>query len=220
MDIALTGNVLLIAFLALIGLIVGLIFFLRSKYNAASKTDLTAKYQDTQWDSPLHARTKYPDVDTFQMSKTFGLLGLAVALGIALLGFSWTQYEKEIFIQEDALELDEEIEVEPPRTAEPPPPPPPPPPPVIEEVPEEEIEEEEEIEFQDQSIEEETEIEAPPPPEPKAAPPPPPPPPPPPAASAIPPAAATPPSTHGQIGVSSYELLTLPAIRASVEGID
>ena len=89
--------------------------------------------------------------------------GLAMALGVALLGLSWTRFDKAVVIPDNAMELDEEIEIEPPRTAEPPPPPPPPPPPVIEEVPDEEIEEEDEIEFTDQSIDEETVVEAPPP---------------------------------------------------------
>jgi TonB family protein len=120
--------------------------------------------------SPLKGRAKYPDVDSFKNTGLFFRFGLALALLMTLLAMSWTQYETAVYIPDDAMLLDEDIEIEPPRTAEPPPPPPPPPPPVIEEVPEEEILEEDEEEFMDMTVEEETEIveekyvEAPPPP--------------------------------------------------------
>ena len=121
----------------------------------------------------MEARDKYPEMDILRESGEFWKFGLLTSLAIVLLAFSWTSYDEEIFIPEDALMLDEEIEIEPPRTAEPPPPPPPPPPPVIEEVPDEEIIEEE-PEFLDQDIEEETVVEE----VVEEAPPPPPPPPP------------------------------------------
>jgi len=76
------------------------------------------------------------------LEKSTEIFGLVASLATTILAFSATTYDDEIFIPDDALELDEDFLVEPPRTAEPPPPPPPPPPPVIEEVPEEEIEEE------------------------------------------------------------------------------
>ncbi len=180
MNIALTGGQLLIAVILILAFIIGLILLLKSRLKKRAGLQLAERYKGHKWASPLQARTKYPDVDTFRYTGPLFRLGLAASIGLALLAFSWTKYEDEVFIPEDALELEEDIEVEPPRTAEPPPPPPPPPPPVIEEVPEEEIIEEEEIEFTDQTIEEETEVEAPPPePEPEAPPPPPPPPPPP-----------------------------------------
>ncbi len=181
MNIAFTGSQLLIASLLILAFIVGLIFVLKRYLHKQADSNLKEKYQGHKWVSPLKARTKYPDVDTFRFTGPLFRLGLATSLGLALLAFSWTEYEEQVFIPDDALEIEDDIEVEIPRTAEPPPPPPPPPPPVIEEVPEEEIIEEEEIEFTDQSIDEETEVEAPPPPEPvEEAPPPPPPPPPPP----------------------------------------
>ena len=96
-----------------------------------------------------------------------------------LFAFAATSYDEKVYIPDDALSLDEEIEVEPPRTAEPPPPPPPPPPPVIEEVPEEELDEEDEPEFLDQDVQEEDVMEELPEVKEEAAPPPPPPPPPP-----------------------------------------
>ena len=133
--------------------------------------DLASKYAGVE--GMKYAR-KYPEADVFSRSGTFLRVGLASALLLTIFAFAWTKYDKTIYIPAD-IELPEDIEVEPPRTAEPPPPPPPPPPPVIEEVPEEEVEEE--IEFEDMTVEEETKVEAPPE-EPKEEKPPPPPPPP------------------------------------------
>ena len=174
MDIALPASGVLIGFVALILIVLALIFVLRNIFG--SKEGLAEKYQDTTWSSPLKARAKYPDVNVFRHSGTLFRFGLAAALGLTVLAFSWTNYEEIVDVSQYSLEIDEEIEIEPPRTAEPPPPPPPPPPPVIEEVPEEEIEEEEQPEFEDQTVEEETVFDEPPPPEPKKDAPPPPPP--------------------------------------------
>ncbi len=165
---------LLIVFLG----VSAVIFFYRNYLNKMRKTNLKEVHDSSKDASPLTARTKYPELDVFRYSGTFLGMGLITALLFAIIAFSYTQFEKDIYIPDGALDLEEEIEVEPPRTAEPPPPPPPPPPPVIEEVPEEEIEEEDVVEFQDQSVEEETVVEAPPEVEEKAPPPPPPPPPP------------------------------------------
>ncbi|MEM1320202.1 MAG: energy transducer TonB [Bacteroidota bacterium] len=180
-DIAVPGKPLIFAILAIVALVVAFIIFMRGRFSKDSvEGDLSGKYVGHNWNSPLEGRNKYPEVDAFRLSGTFLNVGLLCALGVTILAFGWTSYEDAVVIPDDALEMDEDIEIEPPRTAEPPPPPPPPPPPVIEEVPEEEIEEEEEPEFVDQSVEEETVVEAPPEPEPvKEAPPPPPPPPPP-----------------------------------------
>lgn len=160
-------------FLGIVAVIFLLIYGFRYVLKQRFDQDLKAKHAGG-FSSPLKGRAKYPDVDSFSNTGVFFRFGLAVALAITLLAMSWTQYETEVYIPDDAMELDEDIEIEPPRTAEPPPPPPPPPPPVIEEVPEEEILEEEEQEFMDQTIEEETVIEE----EKYVAPPPPPPPPP------------------------------------------
>jgi len=179
MDIALTGSQVGLGFIGLIVLILALIFILRNMFS--SKEGMGEKYTDSDFTTALKSRVKYPDVDIFRHRGTLIGLGLAAALGMTVLGFSWTNYENVVDVSQYSLEVDEEIEIEPPRTAEPPPPPPPPPPPVIEEVPEEEIEEEEQPEFEDQTVEEETVFEEPPPPpKEEAAPPPPPPPPPPP----------------------------------------
>ena len=174
-ELAVPGNALVLAIAGIVVLIVALILFFRNRFSG-QRDSLAEKYQNQEWSSPLQGRTKYPDVDVLNNSGTFLRFGLLLSMGLALLAMSWTTYEEQVVIPDDALFLDEEIEIEPPRTAEPPPPPPPPPPPVIEEVPEEEIEEEE-PEFLDQDIEEETVVEEP---VEEEAPPPPPPPPPPP----------------------------------------
>ncbi len=177
MDLSMSLGQVLGGFL-LIGLLVaGIIYYLRSRLNSVNPETLAEKHKGENW-VETGGRDKYPEVNPFNWSSTVWLFGLALSILISIFAFSLTEYDDDVFIPDDALVLDEEIEIEPPRTAEPPPPPPPPP--VIEEVPEEEIEEEEEPVFQDQSVEEEQEIleekvevkeEAPPPP-----PPPPPPP--------------------------------------------
>ena len=180
MDISLSGNAIGIVILAFIASIIAIIFILRAYLKNQAESSIEKGHKDRHYSSPLAARNKYPEVDPFRLSGPILRFGLAGALLLSVLAFSWTQYEKEIFIPEGALDYEEEIEIEPPRTAEPPPPPPPPPPPVIEEVPEEEIIEEEQPVFEDQSIDEETEIVEEPPEIAEEAPPPPTPPPPPP----------------------------------------
>jgi len=179
-DISIAGGPLAIAILVVIALVLAMIFFFKNRFGNQDPGALAQAFSTRERKSPLEGRSKYPEVDAFGMSGTFFNVGLLVALGITILAFSWTQYDKVIDLTGFMEDLEEEIEVEPPRTAEPPPPPPPPPPPVIEEVPEEEIEEEEEVEFVDNSLDEKEEVVAPPEPEPveEAAPPPPPPPPP------------------------------------------
>jgi len=147
--LALTLGLILVAFLALI-------FVMRNVYKGRTEKALQGEYQDADDanKSYLANRAKYERLDVFGLSSTFFNFGLALAVGLSLLAFGWTQYSKEIYIPDGALELEEEIEVEPPRTAEPPPPPPPPPPPVIEEVPEEELIEEDPPEFEDMTAEE------------------------------------------------------------------
>ena len=178
MDISIGGTGLLLAILGIALLVVAVIVGMKRMYAKRSQEG-PAKQKGRYGQSLLDDRTKYPWANVFRHSGTFLRLGLLLAVGITILAFSWTQYEKEIFVPDDALAFDDEIEMEPPRTAEPPPPPPPPPPPVIEEVPDEEILEEDEPEFVDMSVEEESYVQTPDPV--KEAPPPPPPPPPPPA---------------------------------------
>jgi len=175
-QLSFTGTQLLLGMIAIFVLIVAAIFILRSVLSGKEPEALAEKYGSQSGGSPLTARNKYPEADAFKLSGPIWNAGLALSLLATVLAFNWTTYEEVVDIPEGALELEEDFEVEPPRTAEPPPPPPPPPPPVIEEVPEEEIEEEEEPVFEDQTLEVEEETPPPPPPPKKEAPPPPPPP--------------------------------------------
>ncbi len=131
-------------------------------------------------DKPLRNRkkSKYDAVDVFHWSDVFFKLGLAITLLLTALAFNWTSWEKDVYIPDNALQFDEEIEVETPRSQQEKPPPPPPPPPTITEVPNTVEVEEDNSFFLDQSIDVETEItNAPKAVEAPAAPPPPPPPP-------------------------------------------
>jgi len=183
-NIAINGSTLLMGVIAILLLITALVLLFKYKILNKDPNALTEANAGKKFFSPLAARVKYPEVNGFKFSNTFFALGLATSLALTWMAFNWTQYEDQIFIPDDAMEFDEEIEMVPPRTAEPPPPPPPPPPPVIEEVPEEEIEEEEEFIPPDQSIEADARVEIVRP-EKKAPPPPPPPPPPEPEAEEI-----------------------------------
>jgi protein TonB len=178
--IEVTGTGLMLAVAGIALAIVAIILVIKAYYRKKSAENLAEQYQEAGLSATLQSRAKYPDVNPFNLSGSVFRFGLVAALGLTLLALSWTQFDEAVYIPDDALEMDEEMEIEPPRTAEPPPPPPPPPPPVIEEVPDEEILEEEEPEFMDMSVEEEEIIEEAPEPVVEDAPPPPPPPPPPP----------------------------------------
>lgn len=177
MDFEVTGSFAVSVFLTIVALTIAVVLVVKSVYKKRSESNLTAKHAGKTFSSPLEGRSKYPEVDTFSLGGTFQNYGILASIVLMILAFSWTKYEKVIDVSGLLGTLDEEIEMETPRTAEPPPPPPPPPPPVIQEVPDD-ISVETVIQ-QDQSIEEETVVEAPPPVIEKAAPPPPPPPPPP-----------------------------------------
>ncbi len=177
MDLSVSAQVLVWSLIGVLAFVLGLIFVMRYVLQKRSEELLQGKRQHKRTGHPLEEHAKYSEVDAFSLSGTFFNFGMLAALALTILAFSWTTYEKKVDISQYLDTLEEDIEVEPPRTAEPPPPPPPPPPPVIEEVPEELITEEEDIEFVDQSVEDETVIERPDPV--VDAPPPPPPPPPP-----------------------------------------
>lgn len=141
------------------------------------------KYKDTGNNSSykLSTRNKYPEADVFKYRGNILLFSLAIVLGLLVSVFNWTTYEEVIEVEQIAIELEEDIEIEPPRSTAEPPPPPPPPPPVIEEIPNEVLLEADDVEFADQSVDESTEIDVPKPviKEKKVGLPPPPPPPPP-----------------------------------------
>lgn len=177
-----TGTGLLLGVGIGVVLLMVLIGVIRAYFRRKSESNLTEQYRDKKWDSPLAARNKYPDVDVFRYGATFWRLSLATVLLLLIAAFNWTQYEKEVYIPDDALAMDFDVEIDVPRSNTPPPPPPPPPPPSIEAVPDVELIEDEDVEFVDQSVDADSYIEAPVYHESKkeAAPPPPPPPPPPP----------------------------------------
>ncbi len=140
-------------------LIVGIIYFGRFYFRRKSRINLTAKYSDKQWRSPLEGRNKYPDVDVFSLSPTFFRFGLIGAIALTIAAFNWTTFEQDVEVPQDAWVMDDEVEIEIPRSAEPPPPPPPPPPPVVQEVPDGiEIEDLDDLAAFDQSIDSETVI--------------------------------------------------------------
>jgi periplasmic protein TonB len=170
-----SSTVFFASILGVVALVLGVIFFIRRTLNAKADSGLGEKYKARMSAAELEVRNKYPEQDVFRLSPTFFNLGLTLSLVITVLALGLTQYEKTVDVSQYLDTLDEEIEVEPPRTAEPPPPPPPPPPPVIEEVPDE-VEIEDQPEFIDQSVDEPV-VEAPKAIENKPAPPPPPPPP-------------------------------------------
>ena len=154
-------------------LVVVVIFALRSYLSSESKKALSSKPTEDP-KSYSTGRKKYSSVDVFSLRGPVLSFSLLLAISFIVFAFNWTEKAQAYEDVGDMFVVDEIIEMETPRTAEPPPPPPPPPPPVIEEVPDE-VEIEEEIEFVDNTITEETVVEAP---KVEAAPPPPPPPPP------------------------------------------
>ena len=171
-----SGSVILGISVLTILLILGIIFVMRNVFAKRSMSGLKEKYENNTARSPLEGRNKYPEMDVFSLSGTFFNIGLMAAIGMVILAFSWTQYDRKIDISQYNLELPDEIEMETPRTADRPPPPPPPPP-AIEEVSDEEIIED--IPFESLDIKEEDDAPPPPVADDKPAPPPPPPPPPP-----------------------------------------
>lgn len=144
---------LAMAALGILTLLIGIIVALRYNYLEQSKN--TVKLS-----SDLNVRNKYPEVDVFRHSGIFFKIGLAVALGLVTLAFSWTHYEKKVYVPLDAMSLDE-IEIEIPRTTEPPQPPPPPPPPAVIETVPEDLLQTEQPDFVDISVDDDTPVEAP-----------------------------------------------------------
>lgn len=172
-ELEISGFAISMFVILLVIFIIGLIYFFRNKYKNYNIDELIQSNKNAL--TTLSNRTKFPQLDVFKNSGSFLNFGLAASVGLALLAMSWTQYEKVYTVNLDDLKLDEEIEMDIPRTAEPPPPPPPPPPPVIEEVPDDVV-----IEapvFKSDEVEPDDEVIAAPVEEKKAAPPPPPPPP-------------------------------------------
>lgn len=179
LDFSFTTTELLVGVSAGILFLLALILIGRNYFQKLSTRDLAAQGHHGQGRSPLAARNKYPEADVFRYSPIILRISMIAVLAFVIGAFNWTVYEKQIFIPDDALAMDFDIEVEKPRTAEPPPPPPPPPPPKIAEVAVLDVDDLEDVVFQDQSIDADTYVDAPVAEKKEVALPPPPPPPPP-----------------------------------------
>ena len=127
-------------------MIIGLIFAFR-KYLAHQSNQLASKYESQELSPTLK---KYPEANVFKFGTTFYRVGLMFSIGIAILAFNWTTFEK--YVPMDELFIYTDIEMATPIVPnEPPPLPPPPPVPVIEELPDDLIDES--IEFIHDSFE-------------------------------------------------------------------
>lgn len=178
---SITFNSSQVAGTVLLGLcaIAGIIFFARRHFDLKSGENLTSKYRGKQWSSPLAARNKYPDVNIFKWQPVFFKLGLVFALGTSLGVFNITTRTQNVQSDLYQFSIDEDVEIDVPRSQETPPPPPPPPPPAVQEVAVVDIlDENEEISFVDQSVDANSAVQAPVPVTRERAVPPPPPPPP------------------------------------------
>ena len=100
MDISLSGGALAGTLAVILLLFIGMILFLRNVYSKRTEKALQGEYQaaDNADKSYLANRAKYERLDVFSLSSTFFNFGLALAVGLSLLAFGWTQYSKEIFI--------------------------------------------------------------------------------------------------------------------------
>jgi protein TonB len=125
-----------------------------------SETNLTEKYKNHKWSSPLEARNKYPDVNVFSYREIIFRLSLVFIMALTIGVFNLTTEEEKSLVPDGAaLLLNSDVEVELPRTQDvPPPPPPPPPPPIIQEIPEGSLTEVEDVDFLDQSVDANTEV--------------------------------------------------------------
>lgn len=152
-------TVLVVALLS-IGFLTGLVIYLKS-WLSGNVDKLRHKYARAASDQPLHKnRNKFAEADIFNWRSTFLNLGWVVALLFAVVAFAWTQYDKTFDISGLLETLEEEIEIEAPRTAERLPPPLPPPP-AIQALPDETVIDEQ-PDFLSQDISEATPVEAPP----------------------------------------------------------
>ena len=115
-DLSLNGTMTTVALFALVALTLGIIFYLRNRFKNSDLEALKEKYAGNEGGS-VASRNKYPEVNAFDLSSTFWGYGLAIALATTVLGFSWTKYEKAVYVPDYDLSVDEEIEMEPPRTA-------------------------------------------------------------------------------------------------------
>jgi protein TonB len=101
---------------------------------------------------------KYSKPEVKNKRIDFFLLGLAVAVGAVLYGFTYTIYDEKVEVLENII-IDEDLVVME-NTVQEKKPPPPPPPPEIEVVEDDEEIEEDQPEIEDNEVDQDTEIEA------------------------------------------------------------
>ncbi|CAH0999276.1 hypothetical protein LEM8419_00573 [Neolewinella maritima] len=96
------------------------------------------RYMQGATPSATDGRTKLAGTDPLRFGPTTHRISLCAALLASLLTLNWTQWDAPPAVYSGVIEVDETIDLIPPRTFDPPqPPPPPPPPPTIEAVPDE-----------------------------------------------------------------------------------
>ena len=103
LDIALPGARVALAIAGVFALIVAVIVFFRLKFSRAENLE------NANTTSVLKNRSKYEQVNAFGFSFPMLLFGCVCSFAITILAFGWTSYEDEIFIPEDALEMEEDI---------------------------------------------------------------------------------------------------------------
>ena len=135
MAIEVSGTMVFYSLLAFTLLTVGIVFVARLLMSKLNESALNEKYSKSTEKSTSSNRAKFLEADVFKMSGSFFNYGLVVALGITVLALGLTEYAEKVATGDNFVMIEEDIEMEPPRTAEPPPPPPPPPPPLKPEVP-------------------------------------------------------------------------------------
>lgn len=141
----------------LIAVIFIMVFAIKFFFDRKSSEDILKKHQGEPESQSVFVK-KYDEANLNNYHGVFLRFGMIFSLGLVILAFSWTTYEKQVKSLGEVVALDE-FEIEPPQTKREPPPPPPPPPPEIKVIEDDEIIEEE-IEI-DIEIEEDTEIEMP-----------------------------------------------------------
>ena len=147
--LAVLGGLILVIFL--------MVLIIKLFFDRNSTEDILKKNQGKPESQSVFVK-KYDEANLSKYHGVFLRFGMVFSLGLVILAFSWTTYEKQVQSLGEVVALDE-FEIEPPQTKRQPPPPPPPPPPEINVVEDEEIIEEE-IEI-DIEVEEDTEIEMP-----------------------------------------------------------
>ena len=87
-DLELTSGATLGGFIALVVICLGVIYLFRNFFKKSAGSNLTEKYKDHEWSSPMEARAKYPEVNAFAWSRPIFLMGMAMAVAATLFAFA------------------------------------------------------------------------------------------------------------------------------------